>query len=168
MLSLSWCESHLILPSGVLLSMGAVVIILSKNKDDYSFIDKMGSIVKGWSPSTALKANEKFVISNSSHHFVPTHSSHPSLWSWSNWIDAKSALWQICCLKLCLDFLSLINFIQVVGSPSCIFHSIVPDEIKNNPLEYMEVRILDSLSARMRQQPKGVNHLHCSPTKFSH
>ena len=57
------------------------------------------------------------------------------------------------------------NFIQVVGSPSCTFQAIVPDEIKNNTLEYMEVQILDSLSVRMRQQPKGVDHLRCSPTK---
>ena len=60
------------------------------------------------------------------------------------------------------------NFIQVVGSLSCIFHAIVPDEIKSYPLEYMEVQILDSLSARMRQQLKGVDHLRCSPTKTLH
>ena len=57
--------------------------------------------------------------------------------------------------------------IQVVGSPSCIFHVIVPDEIGNNPLEYKGVQILDSLSARMRQQPENVDHLRCSPAKTS-
>ena len=31
--------------------------------------------------------------------------------------------------------------------------------------EYMEVQILDSLSASMRQQPEDVDHLRCSPTK---
>ena len=31
--------------------------------------------------------------------------------------------------------------------------------------EYMEVQILDSLSARMRQQPEDVAYLRCSPTK---
>ena len=32
--------------------------------------------------------------------------------------------------------------------------------------EYMEVQILDSLSARMRQQPEDVDHLRCNPTKY--
>ena len=156
MLSLSWCESHLILPLGILLSVGAVAIILFKNKEDFSFIHKMGSKVKGCVPST--EGQWKFVIPYSSHHFVPTHPSLPWLGSGSNWIDVKSALRQICCLKHCLDFLwRLTNFIQVVGSPSCIFHAIVPDEIKNNPLEYMEVQI-----------PKGVDHLRGSPTKTLH
>ena len=31
--------------------------------------------------------------------------------------------------------------------------------------EYMEVQILESLSARMRQQPEDVDHRRCSPTK---
>ena len=31
--------------------------------------------------------------------------------------------------------------------------------------EYMEVQILDSFSARMRQQPEDVDHLRFSPTK---
>ena len=31
--------------------------------------------------------------------------------------------------------------------------------------EYMQMQILDSLSARMRQQPEDVDHLRCSPTK---
>ena len=82
-----------------------------------------------------LRAYENFLIPNSSLHFAPTHRSYPWLWSGSNWIGVKSALQQICCLKLCLDFLwRLMNFIQVVGSPSCLFHAIVPDEIKINPL----------------------------------
>ena len=73
-----------------------------------------------------LRANGKFVIPNLSHHFVPTHPS--CCWSGSDWIATKSALWQICCLKLCLEFLwRFLNFIQVVGSPSGIF--IVPDEV---------------------------------------
>ena len=98
--------------------------------------------------------------------FVPTHSSHSWFWSVFNRIDAESALRHICCLKLCLDLLwRLINFIQVVGSPSCIFHVIVPDEIRNKSTEYMEVQILDSLSARMIQQLDDVDHLRCSPTQ---
>ena len=36
------------------------------------------------------------------------------------------------------------NFNQVDGSPSYIFHIIVPDEIRLNPLEFMEVLIPDS------------------------
>ena len=61
----------------------------------------------------------------------------------------------------------VINFIQVVGSPSCIFHIVVPDEIGNNSLEYMGVQILDSLHATMRQQPENVDHLRCSRSKTS-
>ena len=51
------------------------------------------------------------------------------------------------------------------GSQSCIFHVIVPDEIGKNPLEYLEVQILDSLSAMMTHQPEDVDYLRCSPTK---
>ena len=113
-----------------------------------------------------LRADEKFLVPNISHHFEPTHPRHSWFWSWSDWIDAKSTLRQICCLKLRLDFLwRLIDFIQVVGSPSCIFHAFVPDEIGKNPLEYMEVQILDYLSTRMRQQLEDVDHLRCSSTK---
>ena len=37
----------------------------------------------------------------------------------TDWIDVKSILQQICCPKLCLDFVwSLINFIQVDRFPS--------------------------------------------------
>ena len=65
-----------------------------------------------------------------------------------------------------LDFLWwLINFTQAVGSPSSIFYIIMLDEIGKNPLEYMKVQILDSLSVRMRQQPENVDHLGCSPIK---
>ena len=35
------------------------------------------------------------------------------------------------------------EFTQVVGSLLCIFHVIVSDIIGNDPLEYMEVQILD-------------------------
>ena len=59
----------------------------------------------------------------------------------------------------------LVNFIQAVGSPSGIFHVIVSDEISKNPVEYMEVQILESLSAKMRQQPENVDHLRCIPIK---
>ena len=60
-------------------------------------------------------------------------------------IDVKSALRQMCCPKLCPGFLwSLINFIQVDGSPSYTSRTIVSDEIRQNPLEYMEVLIPDS------------------------
>ena len=34
--------------------------------------------------------------------------------------------------------------------------------------EYMEEQILDSLSARMRQQPEDEDHLCCSPTEPLH
>ena len=80
------------------------------------------------------RANKKFVIPNLSssyHHFVPMQPSHSWFWSGFGRIDAKSALGHICCLKLGLDFLwRLKNFIQVVGSPSCIFHVIVSDKIR--------------------------------------
>ena len=55
---------------------------------------------------------------------------------------------------------------QTVGSTLRIFHFIMLDEIGKNPLEYMKVQILDSLSARMRQQPENVDHLCCSPIKI--
>ena len=81
-----------------------------------------------------LRDDEKFMIKNLSlsyRHFVPTHPSYSWFWSESHRIDPKRALRHICCLKFCLDFLRrLMNFIQVVGSPSCIFHVIVPDEIR--------------------------------------
>ena len=114
-----------------------------------------------------LRANEKFVIPNLSHHFVPMNQSHTWFWYGSDLIGAKSALQQICCLYLCLNFLWwLVNFIQVVCSPSCIFRVFVLEEIgKKNLLEYMEEQILDPLSARMRQQPENVDHRRCSPIK---
>ena len=91
-----------------------------------------------------LRADEKFMIqifSLSYRHFVPTHPSHSWFWSGSHRIDAKSALRHICCLKFCLDFLwRLMDFIQVVGSPSCIFHVIVPDEIRKNLLNTCRCR----------------------------
>ena len=81
-----------------------------------------------------LRADETFGIPNLSlsyRHFVSTHPSHSRFWAGSDRIDAKSTLRHICCL----DFLwRLRNFMQVVGSPSCIFHIIVPDEIRKNPL----------------------------------
>ena len=58
------------------------------------------------------------------------------------------------------------NFVQAVTSPSGIFYVIVSDEIGKNPQEYMEVQMLDSLSARTRQQPENVDHLRCSPIKI--
>ena len=52
------------------------------------------------------RANEKFVIPNLSYrHFVPTHPSHSWFRSGSDWVDVKSGLRHICCLKFCLDFL---------------------------------------------------------------
>ena len=51
------------------------------------------------------------------------------------------------------------EFYTRVSSLSCIFHVIEPDEIGENPLEYLMVQILDSLSARMRQQPEDVDRL---------
>ena len=70
-----------------------------------------------------MRADEKFVIPNLSHHFVSTHTSHFWFWSGSEGFDAKSALRQffvwISCggwwilyrqlvphhANLCLDFL---------------------------------------------------------------
>ena len=37
---------------------------------------------------------------------------------------------------------------------------------RKDPLEYLEVQILDSLSVRMKHQPEDVDHLRCSPTKI--
>ena len=89
-----------------------------------------------------LRADQKFVIPNLSHHFVPMHPSHFWFWSGSDWIDEKSALRQICSLNLCLNFVwRLVNFIQAVGSPSGLFHIIVSYEIGKNPLVYMKAKI---------------------------
>ena len=66
------------------------------------------------------------------------------------WIDVKSTV-QICSPKICLDVMwSLTNFIQVDRSPSLIFYIIILDEIRQSPLEYMEVLIPDS---------RGTQHL---------
>ena len=132
-----------------LFSVGAVFITCFETKDDYSFIGKMGR--KSKEMAHALKADEKFVIPNLSHHFIPTHPTHSWFWSGSDWIDAKSALQQICCINL--DFLwRVMNFIRAVASPSGIFLFMVSDAIGKKSLEYMDVQILDSFSARMRQQ----------------
>ena len=146
-------------PKDILLSAGAVFIISSKTKDEYGFIIKMVSKVKGCGPSTEDQWNvfdSKFMSS------LCTNAPKPSLvliWVWWN-------LPQIYCFKLCLDFLwRLMNLIQVVGSPSCIFHVIVPNEVGNNPLEYVEVQILDSLYARMRQQPEDVDKVQVTNLK---
>ena len=149
MISRSWCESHLILPLGVLLSMGAVCIIHSKIKDDYSFIDKKGSKVKGCDPSTEGQwkvCDSEFITS------LCTNASKPHLvliWDWLNWCEGRFTT------NLLPQTPS--GFLAEVGEfytgnwfPSCIFNVIVPDEIGNTPLEYMAVQILDSLSARMR------------------
>ena len=69
------------------------------------------------------------------------HPSHSWFWSGSDRIDLKSALRHLCCLKFCLDFLwRLMNFIQIVRSPSCIFHVIVQDEIRKNLLNTWRCR----------------------------
>ena len=147
--------------------MGAVFIICSKTNDYYSFIGNMRSKVRGSGRSTERRSkvcdSELIFILSS----LCTNAPKPSwFWSGSDRIDAKSTLRHICCLKFCLDFLwRLMNFKQVVGPPSCIFHINVPDKIRKKSTEYMEVQILDSLSVRMRQQPEGVDHLRCSPTK---
>ena len=112
-----------------------------------------------------LRADYKFVIPNLSlsyHHFVPTHPSYSWFRSGFERNDVKSALRHICCLKFYLDFLwRLVNSIQLVGSPSYIFHVIVLDEIRKNPLNTCRCR---SYIARMRQQPEDVDHMRCSPT----
>ena len=74
-----------------------------------------------------------------------TQAIHISDLGLADWIDVKSTLRQICCPKLCLDFVwSLKNFIQVHRSPSQIVHIIVLDDIRQNLLEHMEVLIPDS------------------------
>ena len=119
-----------------------------------------------------LRADEKFVIPNISlfyRQFVPTHPSHSWFWSGSDRNDAKSALRHIFCLEFCLDFLwRLVNFIEVIGSSSCIFHVNMPDQEKIHWIHGgADPRLPLCLSARMRQQSEDVDHLHCSPTKTS-
>ena len=68
---------------------------------------------------------------------------------WFNWCKERFTI--NCCLNL--DFLwRLMNFIRAVAYPSGIFLFMVSDAIGKKSLEYMNVQILDSFSARMRQQ----------------
>ena len=147
--------------------MGAVFIICSETKDNYSFIGNMRSNVKGRGRSTEGRCrvcNSEFIFILSS---LCTNAPKPFLvWSGSDRIDTKSALQHICCLKFCLDFIwRLMNFIQVVGSTIVHISSYCAGWNQEKNTEYMKVQILDSLVARMRQQPEDVDHLPCSPTK---
>ena len=122
--------------------MGAVFIICSETKDYYSFMGNVKSNVKGRGRYTEGRwkvCDSEFIFILSS---LCTNAPKPFLiLIGSDRIDAKSALRHICCLNLCLDFLGrLMNFIQVVGSPSCLFHVIVPDEIRKNPLNAWKCR----------------------------
>ena len=156
-----WVTFH----STLLLSVGAVFITYSETKDDYRFIGKMESKVKGRGASAEGRwkvCDSEFISS------LCTYAPKPFLvliWVWLNWCKEHFAT------NLLPQSLSgylvwrLVNFIQAVGSPSGIFHVIVSDEFSKNPVEYMEVQILESLSAKMRQQPENVDHLRCIPIK---
>ena len=111
-----------------------------------------------------LRADEKFVILNLSHHFVPMHPSHSWFWNGSDWIDAKSALRLICCLNICLNF---------CGGWWILYRQLIPHRayfallcrMKSVKIRWNTWRCRSTLSARMRQQPENLDHLRCSPIK---
>ena len=116
-----------------------------------------------------LRADEKFMIPNLSlsyRHFVPTHPSHSRFWSGSDRIDVKSALWLHQILSWFL--MEVDEFYTCSWFPIVHISRYCAGWNQEKSTEYMEVQILDSLSAcsaRMRQQPEDVDHLRCSPTK---
>ena len=142
-----WCCIHHVRPKTIMASLAR----WNRNSNDVAH---------------PLIANKNFRFRISSIHFVPMHPIHSSFWAGSDWIDVKGALQQICCLKICLDFcVKVYEFCTGSWFPIVLVNVIVLDEIENDSLEYMGVKILDSLSARMRQPPEDVDHLHCSPSK---
>ena len=154
-----WCEQHLILPLGVWLSVVAEFICSKTSIPSMTRWNR-----KSRNLAHPLKANEMFAILNWS---LCTNAHKPFLvliWVWLNWCE-ECFTTNLLPQNLSGFLVEVDEFYTRVGSPSCIFHVIVPDEIWKNPLEYLEVQILDSLSARMRQQPEDVDHLRCNPTK---
>ena len=143
--------------------MGAV-FTCPKTKDDYSPNDKVESKFKGYGPSTEGQwkvCDSEFISSlcyNSHKPFLVL------IWVWLNWCDECFTA-NLLPHTLSGFLVEVDEFYIGVGTQSCIFHVIVPDEIGKNPLEYLEEQILDSLSVRMSHQPGDVDHLHCSLTK---
>ena len=117
-----------------------------------------------------LRADEKFMIPNLTYrYFVPTHPSHSWFWSGSDRIDAKSVFATYLLPLFLSGFLMEIEEFYT-GSWFPIVHisCYCARWNKEKSTEYMEVQILDSLSARVRQQPEDMDHLRCSPTKTLH
>ena len=143
--------------------LGAV-FICSNSNDDYSF-NKQGKIESQrmspihWGPMKSLWFWIYLITL-----YQLTQAILVLIWVWLNWCEecfTANLLPQIMSELL----VEVDEFYLGAGFQSCIFHMIVPDEIGKNPLEYLEVQVLDSLSARMRHQPKDVDHMRCNSTK---
>ena len=158
MLSLSWCESHFILPLGILLSVGAVFVTCSENKDDYSFIGKMESKVNGCGPSAEGRwkvCNSEFISS------LCTNAPKPFLvliWVRLNWCKERFTT-NLLPQSLSRFPVTIGEFYTGSGFPIGHISRYCVGWNRKNPLEYMEVQLLDSIPARMRQQPENVDHL---------
>ena len=127
-------------------------------RHDYRFIDEMWSKVKGCGPSTEgqWKVYDSEFISP-----LCTNAPKPFLvliWVWLNWCEKRFITDLL--PRTLSGFLVEIDEFHT-GSWFSFMHIrvFVPDEIGNNPLDYMEVQILDTLSARMTRLPKDVDHL---------
>ena len=147
--------------------MGVKFITCSNTKDYYSFIGNMRSNVKRRSRSTESwwkVCDSEFIFILSSLCTNAPKTFLVLIGVWSNWCEEHFATY------LLPQFLSGFNmkveefytgswFAIVYISRYCAGGN------QEKSTEYMEVQILDSLSARMRQQPDDVGHLRCSPTK---
>ena len=123
MISLSWCEHHLILPLGVWLSVGAVFIC---SKTSIASMRRWNR--KSENVAHPLKANEMFAILNLS---LCTNAHKPFLvliWVWLNWCECLTT--NLLPQTLSGFLVEVDDFYTRVDSPSCIFHMIVPDLIR--------------------------------------
>ena len=149
--------------------MGAVFIICSETKDYHSFIDNVRSNVKGRGRSTGGRwkvcdSECIFILSSP----VPTHPIIPGF---------DRGLIELMRRALC-DIFAASNSVWIsYGGWWILYRQLVPHRAyftllcrtkSGKSTEYMEVQILDFLSAKMGQQPEDVDHLRCSPTKTLH
>ena len=151
-----WLTFHL--PLGVLLSVGAVFTICSKP-------NMMIASLAIWDRKSKdlahpLRANGKFVIPNLSHH------AHKLFLIWV-WLNCYKERFMTNLLPQTLSgfLLEVIEFYTGSWFPIGHISCCCAGWNRKNPLEYMEVQILESLSARTRQQPEDMDYLRCSPTK---
>ena len=151
-----WIAFHSILRRFV----GAVFITCSEPKDDNSFIGKMGSNVKECGPSAEGRWKVYLIILHQRTWAIPGSDlglielMQRALY---DKFAASSSVWISCRGRWIL-------YGQLVPHRA-YFTLLFRILAVKNPLKYMEVLILDFLSARMRQQPEDMDHLRCGPTK---